>query len=204
MPGGAGITESREGWCVFSSSAHVPSKCKVARVEKYQLEIVMADGLRSLLRLLQSTYLPLILSSAACVRNVSIHPQNESPIFESGFLKPLVNILSFKDNEEIQVHAFLTLRNLAASSERNKIAIVKAGVVHSIKELVLDVSVNIQSVMTACVAVLTLNDDLKGKLLEMGICEVLIPLTNSPSSEVQGNSATALGNLSYHGHNSLK
>lgn len=30
----------------------------------------------------------------------------------------------------------------------------------------------------------------------MGICEVLIPLTTSPSSEVQGNSAAALGNLS--------
>lgn len=30
----------------------------------------------------------------------------------------------------------------------------------------------------------------------MGICEVLIPLTNSQSLEVQGNSAAALGNLS--------
>jgi hypothetical protein len=30
----------------------------------------------------------------------------------------------------------------------------------------------------------------------MGICEVLIPLTNSPSIEVQGNSAAAIGNLS--------
>jgi len=39
-------------------------------------------------------------------------------------------------------------------------------------------------------------DELKGQLLEMGVCEVLIPLTNSPSSEVQGNSAAALGNLS--------
>jgi vacuolar protein 8 len=87
------------------------------------------------------------------VRNVSIHPQNESPIIKSGFLQPLVNSLSFNDNEEIQIHAFSTLRNLVASSEMNKIAIVNAGVVHSIKELVLDVSVNIQSVMTACVAV---------------------------------------------------
>jgi vacuolar protein 8 len=42
-------------------------------------------------------------------------------------------------------------------------------------------------------------DELKGLLLEMGICEVLIPLTNSPSSEVQGNSAAALGNLSSKG-----
>lgn len=50
--------------------------------------------------------------------------------------------------------------------------------------------------MTACAAVLALSDDLKPQLLEMGICEVLIPLTASPSVEVQGNSAAALGNLS--------
>lgn len=42
-------------------------------------------------------------------------------------------------------------------------------------------------------------DDLKPQLLEMGICEVLIPLTNSTSVEVQGNSAAALGNLSSKG-----
>ena len=121
------------------------------------MEIVKADGLQSLLRLLQSTYLPLILSSAACVRNVSIHPQNESPIIESGFLQPLINLLSFKDNEEVQCHAISTLRNLAASSEKNKKAIVKAGAVHSIKELVLEVPINVQSEMTACVAVLALS-----------------------------------------------
>ena len=128
-----------------------------ACTEKYQLEIVKADGLSSLLRLLQSTYLPLILSSAACVRNVSIHPQNESPIIESGFLQPLINLLSFKDNEEVQCHAISTLRNLAASSEKNKTAIVKAGAVQSIKELVLEVPMNVQSEMTACVAVLALS-----------------------------------------------
>lgn len=126
-------------------------------VEKYQLEIVKADGLQPLLRLLQSTYLPLILSSAACVRNVSIHPQNESPIIESGFLQPLINLLSFKDNEEVQCHAISTLRNLAASSEKNKTAIVKAGAVQSIKELVLEVPISVQSEMTACIAVLALS-----------------------------------------------
>lgn len=47
----------------------------------------------------------------------------------------------------------------------------------------------------------TATEDLKGQLLEMGVCEVLIPLTNSPSSEVQGNSAAALGNLSSKGEN---
>ena len=125
--------------------------------EKYQLEIVKAEGLPPLLRLLQSAYLPLILSSAACVRNVSIHPQNESPIIESGFLVPLINLLGFKDNEEVQCHAISTLRNLAASSEKNKAKIVKAGAVQQIKDLVLDAPINVQSEMTACVAVLALS-----------------------------------------------
>lgn len=127
--------------------------------EKYQLEIVKADGLTPLLRLLQSTYLPLILSAAACVRNVSIHPQNESPIIDSGFLQPLITLLSFKDNEEVQCHAISTLRNLAASSEKNKTAIVKAGAVQTIKELVLEVPMNVQSEMTACIAVLALSGE---------------------------------------------
>ncbi|KAK1229032.1 Vacuolar protein 8 [Marasmius sp. AFHP31] len=149
----------------------------LASDEKYQLEIVRAEGLSSLLRLLQSAYLPLILSSAVCVGNVSIHPQNESPRIESGFLQLLINLLSFKDGEELR-------------EEQDK-----AGAVASIKDLVLEVPMNVESEMTACVNVLALSDGLKGQLLEMGICEVLIPLSNSPSSEVQGNSAAALGNL---------
>ncbi|RSH86875.1 Vacuolar protein 8 [Apiotrichum porosum] len=168
----------------------------LASDEKYQVEIVKADGLKPLLRLLHSSYLPLVLSAAACVRNVSIHPANESPIIEAGFLQPLIGLLSFDENEEVQCHAISTLRNLAASSESNKGAIVEAGAVDRIQELVLQVPLAVQSEMTACVAVLALSDNLKPQLLEMGICEVLIPLTNSPSVEVQGNSAAALGNLS--------
>ena len=128
--------------------------------EKYQLEIVKADGLKPLLRLLHSSYLPLILSAAACVRNVSIHPANESPIIDSGFLQPLIDLLSFDENEEVQCHAISTLRNLAASSERNKGAIVEAGAVERIKELVLQVPLAVQSEMTACVAVLALSGEL--------------------------------------------
>jgi vacuolar protein 8 len=121
--------------------------------EKYQVEIVKADGLKPLLRLLHSSYLPLVLSAAACVRNVSIHPANESPIIEAGFLQPLIGLLSFDENEEVQCHAI----NLAASSESNKGAIVEAGAVDRIQELVLQVPLAVQSEMTACVAVLALS-----------------------------------------------
>lgn len=168
----------------------------LASDEKYQLEIVRARGLHPLLRLLQSSYLPLILSAVACIRNISIHPLNESPIIDAGFLKPLVDLLGSTDNEEIQCHAISTLRNLAASSDRNKQLVLEAGAVQKCKELVLSVPLSVQSEMTAAIAVLALSDELKSHLLNLGVFEVLIPLTDSESVEVQGNSAAALGNLS--------
>ncbi|KAG9231237.1 vacuolar protein-like protein 8 [Amylocarpus encephaloides] len=168
----------------------------LASDEKYQLEIVRARGLAPLLRLLQSSYLPLILSAVACIRNISIHPLNESPIIDAGFLKPLVDLLGSTDNEEIQCHAISTLRNLAASSDRNKALVLEAGAVQKCKQLVLDVPLSVQSEMTAAIAVLALSDDLKTHLLKLGVFDVLIPLTESESIEVQGNSAAALGNLS--------
>ncbi|KAB8343186.1 hypothetical protein FH972_022776 [Carpinus fangiana] len=168
----------------------------LASDEKYQLDIVKARGLPSLLRLLQSSYLPLILSAVACIRNISIHPQNESPIIDAGFLRPLVDLLGNTDNEEIQCHAISTLRNLAASSDRNKQLVLEAGAVQKCKQLVLSVPLTVQSEMTAAIAVLALSDDLKPHLLSLGVFDVLIPLTASDSIEVQGNSAAALGNLS--------
>ncbi|KAK4624173.1 Vacuolar protein 8 [Fulvia fulva] len=168
----------------------------LASDEKYQLEIVRAGGLLPLLGLLQSSYLPLILSAVACIRNISIHPMNESPIIDAGFLKPLVDLLGSTDNEEIQCHAISTLRNLAASSDKNKQLVLQAGAVQKCKELVLNVPLSVQSEMTAAIAVLALSDDLKPELLDLGVFEVLIPLTESESIEVQGNSAAALGNLS--------
>jgi len=131
----------------------------LASDEKYQLEIVQREGLPALRRLIQSTYLPLILSSAACVRNVSIHPSNETPIIEAGFLGPLVNLLAFAETEEIQCHAISTLRNLAASSIKNKGEIVRSGAVAKIKELVLTCPISVQSEMTACIAVLALSGE---------------------------------------------
>ena len=171
----------------------------LASDERYQLEIVRARGLPSLLRLLQSSYLPLILSAVACIRNISIHPANESPIIEAGFLKPLVDLLGSTDNDEIQCHAISTLRNLAASSDKNKQLVLEAGAVQKCKSLVLNVRLPVQSEMTAAIAVLALSEELKPHLLNLGVFDVLIPLTESESIEVQGNSAAALGNLSSKG-----
>ncbi|KAA1105214.1 Vacuolar protein 8 [Puccinia graminis f. sp. tritici] len=127
-------------------------------VEKYQIDIIKCGGLPPLLRLLWSLFLPLILSAAACVRNVSITPQNESPIIKANFLNPLIELLAYDENEEIQCHTISTLRNLAASSEKNKAAIVEAGAIEQIKGLVLSVPLSVQSEMTV---VLLYSDSVK-------------------------------------------
>ncbi|CDS05454.1 Putative Vacuolar protein 8 [Lichtheimia ramosa] len=168
----------------------------LASDEKYQLEIVRCKGLAPLLRLLKSSFLPLILSSVACIRNISIHPANESPIIEEGFVNPLIELLSYDDNEEIQCHAISTLRNLAASSERNRKTSVEAGAVERIRTLIHRVPASVQTEMTAAIAVLALSDELKPQLLSMSILQVLVPLTASTKMEVQRNSAAAIGNLS--------
>ena len=127
---------------------------------------------------------------------------NEAPIIDAGFLRPLVDLLGSTDNEEIQCHAISTLRNLAASSDNNKKLVLEAGAVQKCKEMVLNVPLTVQSEMTAAIAVLALSDDLKPQLLDLGVFDVLIPLTDSESIEVQGNSAAALGNLSSKGQSS--
>ncbi|KNZ62236.1 vacuolar protein 8 [Puccinia sorghi] len=132
------------------------------------------------------------IATASSTPPLLILASNPSPIIEANFLNPLIELLAYDENEEIQCHAISTLRNLAASSEKNKAAIVEAGAIERIKELVLSVPLSVQSEMTACAAVLGLSEDIKGHLLDLGILEVLIPLTNSVSVEVQGNSAAAI------------
>ncbi|CDR37459.1 CYFA0S01e10858g1_1 [Cyberlindnera fabianii] len=161
----------------------------------YQLEIVRAGGLPHLVKLLQSTHQPLVLAAVACIRNISIHPLNEGLIIDAGFLKPLVALLDYNDSEEIQCHAVSTLRNLAASSERNRLELLEADAVVKLKDLVLQTPVSVQSEISACFAILALADDLKAKLLELGLVDVLIPLTYSQNGEVCGNAAAALANL---------
>ena len=152
------------------------------------LGIVEADGLKPLLRLLQSPDLNLISAAVSCVRNVTLRSEHDSPIIEAGFLQPLVNLMAFKDSEMIQCDAAEALGNLAESTEKNKLAIVDAGAVQSIKELIVESPPLVQVAMARCIRGLSLSgmhppfncllqshpplDDIKGRFL-MGISELL-------------------------------
>lgn len=80
-------------------------------VANYQLDIVRNGGLVPLAKLITSNKLPLILSAVACIRNISIHPLNESPIIDSGFLPRLVNLLE-RNEDEVLSHTVITMRNV--------------------------------------------------------------------------------------------
>lgn len=183
-----------------SSSARV--KCQatlalrnLASDTGYQLEIVRAGGLGHLVKLIQCDSMPLVLASVACIRNISIHPLNEGLIVDAGFLKPLVNLLDCGDSEEIQCHAVSTLRNLAASSEKNRQEFFESGAIEKCKHLALESPISVQSEISACFAILALADNSKEKLLDSNILQALIPMTFSVNQEVSGNAAAALANL---------
>lgn len=170
----------------------------LAAEENYQLEIVPAGGLPPLLRLLQSSSLPLLCSAVACIRNISIHPLNEFPIIDAGFLKPLVDLLGSTDNEEIQCHAISTLRNLAEDSDIKKL-VFEAGVLEKCKLLGLEAPLSVQLEMAPLILKLALSDKLKSHLLSSGVFDVVIPLSNSESTDVQAGCALVLRELSSKG-----
>lgn len=161
----------------------------------YQLETVRCGGLPLLLKLMQSSHTSLVVAAVACLRNISILPENEGPIVDTGFLPVLVDLLDKTNNEEILCHAVSTLRNLCASSERTKMTVVEIGAVQRFFDLLKRVPASVESEIAACIAVLALGDEVKSTLLEIGIVPVLLPLTRVLNTGVQGSCAAALGNL---------
>lgn len=87
-------------------------------IANYQLDIVRNGGLAPLAKLITSNKLPLILSAVACIRNISIHPLNESPIIDSGFLPHLVKLLD-RSEDEVLTHTVITMRNVIPCTVRS-------------------------------------------------------------------------------------
>ncbi|PVU89880.1 hypothetical protein BB561_005122 [Smittium simulii] len=173
----------------------------LASDDDYQFSIVQNGALPSLKNMLLSDDTHMILASIACLRNLSIHPDNEKPILDASFLKPIVLLLDNEYNSgEIACHAISTLRNLSASSDATKVALIDLGILSLLyKSLTNDnMSQLAKSEMTAALAVLALCDSLKKPILDADFLSVLIPLTHSESIDVVGNSAAAIGNLSAH------
>ena len=181
----------------------------ISTAEKCQSEIIKADGLNPLLRLLRGTDLGLTYLAVSFVCNLAAWPMNRPLIVEAGFLPPLVLALK---NGEIQLGVAKALGTLAASTENNKLEIFNAGAVQSIKDLIMEAGAGVQIEMITCIRNLSCSgmssplnhvlksdpplDGLRGRMSEMGINGVLVRLsTYSLHPEVKYESRAALRDL---------
>ncbi|KAJ1881404.1 Vacuolar protein 8 [Kickxella alabastrina] len=169
----------------------------LASDEQYQIQIVEKGGLDSLLPLLQSTYDPLVISASACLRNLSIHPDNEVHILNSGILSWLVGLITQSRNEEVQCHVISALRNLVANNDADKTSFAEAGLFEQLKVVITDLQTSdvVLSEMITALSVFVLDDSLCPYIMDGGFLELLIPLAHSQIFELQYNACAVISNL---------
>ncbi|KAI9505753.1 Vacuolar protein 8 [Coemansia spiralis] len=173
----------------------------LASDDQYQMQIVEKGGLDVLLPLLQSEYDPLVISVSACLRNLSIHPQNEEPILHSGVLPSLVSLITQSGNEEVQCHVVSALRNLVANNDADKMPFVESGLFEHIRAVLSDPNTSdvVLGEMVAALSVFVLDESLWVYVLEGGFLELLIPLTRAESYELQCNTCAIISTLATKG-----
>ncbi|KAJ2550828.1 Vacuolar protein 8 [Coemansia sp. RSA 1933] len=169
----------------------------LASDERFQAAIVAQGGLDALLPLLTSSYTLLIMSAAACLRNLSIHPDNEAPIVHAGFLPELLDLVLQMDEPELQCHVISTLRNFGANNGSDKQALIEAGLLDRIRMAVEDKRVHpkVRCELAAALSVFALNDQLWRPIVELGFCELLVRLLRCRHMETEYNACLAIGTL---------
>ncbi|KAJ2665109.1 Vacuolar protein 8 [Coemansia sp. RSA 1200] len=169
----------------------------LASDERYQVAVVAHGGLDALLPLLKSSYTLLIMSAAACLRNLSIHPDNEAPIVHAGFLPELLDLVLQMDEPELQCHVISTLRNFGANNGSNKQLFIDAGLLDRVRMAIEDKRVDpkVRCELAAALSVFALNDQLWRPIVELGFCELLVNLMRCKHAETEYNACLAIGTL---------
>ncbi|KAJ1801040.1 Vacuolar protein 8 [Coemansia sp. RSA 2399] len=164
---------------------------------RFQASVVAHGGLDALLPLLTSSYTLLIMSAAACLRNLSIHPDNEAPIVRAGFLPELLDLALQMDEPELQCHVISTLGNFGANNGSDKQALIEAGLLDRIRIAVEDKRVHpmVRCELAAALSVFALNDQLWRPIVELGFCELLVRLMRCRHMETEYNACLAIGTL---------
>ena len=137
--------------------------CPSPVADNFRLEITKDNYLNIVLRLLQLPGRPPSYPAVLLVYALTIQPVNDSLIIKAGFLQPLINCLGFEVGKAIQLRTAKALNNLATSTEKNKLHIVNAGAVQSIKQLVMKAPQDVQIAMIACIKNLSTTSGKRGR-----------------------------------------
>ena len=141
----------------------------------------------------------MIRPAASCLHALSRHARNVSEIVDGGLVAPLIALLAY-DDSKARCDAIMTLHYLATSSQQINTAIINACASERIRERILDAPPAVQSDILVSISPLDDSDPLRavhGTLLvhphlrnsadcaqNMGILDVIIPLTAASSAEI--------------------
>ncbi|KAF9100509.1 Vacuolar protein 8 [Mortierella sp. AM989] len=154
-----------------------------AKQMHFQDEIVRRGGLESLRQLLLSTDQATVAMSLICLSSISDRPQHQSRLIDGGFMGRLSELLSNNENET-QRGATLTLLMISRRSELGKVAVLEAGVIQRVRNLILGAPPDIQVSMAALAYTLTESETLRPRLMKLGVLDIFICCTTSSDEEV--------------------
>ncbi|XP_052272427.1 uncharacterized protein LOC127872947 [Dreissena polymorpha] len=166
---------------------------------EHQSLIVQYKALPALHRCLKHSRKETRSAAIACLRNLSIHKSNEGAILCSEILKDLFDVLCDGAVPEAQRHAAGTIRNLAVGEHVKELT--DLGCLDRLGTVLLDIETShaVLTEVTAALAVMTDEDQVKHRLMVMNEGKVFVKLvtmvTLSTNQEVQYNSAGILGQL---------
>ncbi|KAJ2454927.1 Vacuolar protein 8 [Coemansia sp. RSA 2336] len=160
----------------------------------FQLRIVEEGALDILLPLLHSPHGPLAASAAACLRNLSIHAANETPIVVAGLVPELLDLAVDAADADVRCHAIATVRNLAANSG-DKQALLDADLLDRLGAALDTKCPQARAELAAAFSVFVLNDQLWRPVVERGLCVPLARLLLCGHADAELSACLALGAL---------
>lgn len=171
----------------------------LASDDENQLLAVETGALAPLHHILTSCRSETLAAAAACLRNLSIHKLNEAPFIHENLVPDLCHVVCDSSNPEAQKHIAGTLRNLAVSQYVR--TLIENDCVEALTFVLLDLEsrIPVLSEVTAALAVMADEDDVKYKLLHLqggkAFSKLVTLASLSSHREIQYNSAGTLGQL---------
>ncbi|KAG0201148.1 Vacuolar protein 8 [Mortierella sp. GBA30] len=146
----------------------------------YQREMVQAGCLVPILGALKSHSIENVLITIPLVIGLADFAPNDQALLKSGCLEVLIELMSKKElflGLQEAVYSMTSVFSRLLNRETNRKSIFDMGLVQRIKSMVLHESSDTQEEMACCIYRLCASDDLRPRMLQMGIIDLMLQLS---------------------------
>jgi len=171
------------------------------KTEGFQLEIVERGALPPLLRLLTSPNIQVVLAAVAALRNISIHPKNEQKLVQTGFLGPLVTLISY--DRSTNAPSTSNVARSASGSAINQATPILMSTLPSSNDPHGRTVLDIRCHAVSCIRNIVGSNASKSAFASMGGVERLVILLPNGPAQLQSEMAACVAVLALSGKTSL-